>query len=61
MVLQCGRGDNRTMRFVQDAMGKGNGWVKPMASYTHIAVLPVLPVNLHPVNKPITGTAADIC
>ena len=49
------------MRFVQDAMGKGNGWVKPMASYTHIAVLPVLPVNLHPVNKPITGTAADIC
>ena len=61
MILQGGRGDRRPMRLFKNAMGKGNGRVEPVPGNANIAVLPVQPVNLHPVNKPVTRPAANIC
>ena len=32
-----------------------------LCGHTNIAVLAVQPVNLHPVNKPVTRPTANIC
>ena len=61
MILQGGRGDRHPMRLFKYAMGKGNGRVEPVSGNANIAVLAVQPVNLHPVNKPVTRPAANIC
>ena len=60
MILQGCRCDGDPVRCIKNAVRKWNCRIKPVPRKPDITILPVKTVNLHPINKSVTRTAANI-
>ena len=60
LILQGCRRNGDSMRGFENGAGKGDGRVKPMPRHADVAVLPVNPVNLHPVNKAVARPVGNV-